>query len=98
MWQAIQGLEKKSDLWAGTLNKRITDASLKLKMPETAVAEWLELPIETFNQKSKNSFLSCADYSSDEYDGNVHSILGKEREEKQDGGSRYNLLKEIEEE
>ncbi|CAH3136662.1 unnamed protein product, partial [Porites lobata] len=57
MWQAIQGLEKKSDLWAGTLNKRITDASLKLKIPETA-----------------------------------------EREEKQDGDSRYNLLKEIEEE
>ena len=39
MWQTIQGLEKKSDLWAGTLNKRITDASLKLKIPETAVAE-----------------------------------------------------------
>ena len=67
-------------------------------MPETAVTEWLELPIETFNQKSKNSFLSCEDYSSDGYDGNVHSILGKEREEKQDGDSRYNLLKEIEEE
>ena len=67
-------------------------------MRQTAVAEWLELPIETFSQKSKNSFLSCEDYSSDESDGNVHSILGKEREEKQDGDSRYNLLKEVEEE
>ena len=67
-------------------------------MPQTAMAEWLELPIETFNQKTENSFLSCEDYSSDESDGDMHSILGKESEEKQDGDSRYNLLKEIEEE
>jgi len=39
MWQAIQGLKKKSDLWAGTLDKSITYASLKMKMPQTAMAE-----------------------------------------------------------
>ena len=39
MWKAMQGLEKKFTLLAGRPNSRITDASLKRKMPQTSTAE-----------------------------------------------------------
>ena len=38
LWEAIQGLQKKVDLLAGT-STRITDASLKRKLPQTLKAE-----------------------------------------------------------
>ena len=38
LWEAIQGLQKKVDLLAGT-STRITDASLKRKLPQMSKAE-----------------------------------------------------------
>ena len=38
LWEAIEGLQKKVDLLAGT-STCITDASLKRKVPQTAKAE-----------------------------------------------------------
>ena len=38
LWEAIQGLQKKVDLLAGT-STCITDASLKPKLPQTSKAE-----------------------------------------------------------
>ena len=97
LWEAIQGLQKKVDLLAGT-STRITDASLKRKVPQMSKAESKSDsnsqpgPSKTKARKA----LSDSDDASDDSDCDaVHAILG---EDAQDGDSSDKLLKEIEEE
>ena len=97
LWEAIQGLQKKVDLLAGT-STRITDASLKRKVPQMSKAE--SKSDSNFqpgpSKKKARKILSDSDDASDDSDSDaVHAILG---EDEQDGDSSDNLLKEIEEE
>ena len=97
LWEAIQGLQKKVDLLAGT-STRITDASLKRKLSQTSKAESKS---DSNSQpgpskKKARKALSDSDDASDDSDGDaVNAILG---EDEQDGDSSDKLLKEIEEE
>ena len=97
LWEAIQGLQKKVDLLAGT-STRITDASLKRKVPQMSKAESKS---DSNSQPGPSKMkarkaLSDSDDASDDSDCDaVHAILG---EDEQDGASSDKLLKEIEEE
>ena len=97
LWEAIQGLQKKVDLLAGT-STCITDASLKRKTPQTSKAESKS---DSNSQpgpskKKAKKALSDSDDASDNSDHDaVHAILG---EDKQNGDSSDKLLKEIEQE
>ncbi|PFX12485.1 hypothetical protein AWC38_SpisGene23553 [Stylophora pistillata] len=97
LWEAIQGLQKKVDLLAGT-STCITDASLKRKVPQTSK---VESKTDSNSQpgpskKKARKALSDSDDASDDSDSDeVNAILG---EEEQDSDSSDKLLKEVEEE
>ena len=96
LWEAIQELQKKVDLLAGT-STCMTDASLRQKVRQTSKPESKS---DANSQpgplkKKAREALSHSDDASDDSDRNpVHTILG---EEEQDGDSSEKLLKEIEE-
>ena len=92
LWEAIQGLQNKVDLLAGT-SKCITNTSLKRKVPQTSKAESKSdsnsQPGPSKERKTSSHFnVATDDSDSDE----VNAIL---REEEQDGDSSDKLLKEI---
>ena len=97
IWRAIQGLEKKFDLLAGTSNTGITDASLKRKMPQSKTDKSKkdsETPPGPSRKKQKKAS-SSDDDASDDSEREVTAML---EVEEQDGDSSEQLLQEIEEE
>ena len=97
LWEAIQGLQKKVDLFTGT-STCINDASLKQKVTQASKAESKS---DSNSQpgpskKKARKALSDSDDTLDNSDSDaVHTILG---EEEKDGDWSDKLLKEIEEE
>ena len=86
IWKAIQDLEKKFDLLAGTSNTGITDASLKLKMLQTKTDKSKndsETPLGPSRKKQKK-FLSSDDEASDDSEREVTAMF---EVEEQDGDS-----------
>ena len=96
IWKAIQGLEEKFDLLAGTSNTRITDASLKRKSKTDKSKKDSDTPPGPPGKKQKKASSSVADVS-DDSDREVIALL-EDEEDEQDGDSSDKLLKEIEEE
>lgn len=97
MWEAIQGLQKKVDLLAGTPQTHIIDASLKRKISQKAKAESKNDSTSQPgpSEKRARQALSDSDDATEDSDRDeVEAML----EEGQDGDSSDKLLKEIEEE
>ena len=95
IWKAIQGLEEKFDLLAGTSNTHITDASLKWKSnTDKSKKDKNTPPGPPCKMQSQSSSVHDA---SEDSDRELIALL-EDEEDEQDADSSDKLLKEIKEE
>ena len=97
LWEAIRGLQKKVDLFAG-MSTCTTDASIKQKVPKTSKAESKSDSNSQPGPSKKEARKALFDSDDASNDCDREAIYAILREEEQDGESSDKLLREIEEE